>query len=293
MTSFENINLENAEFLTRETRGLAEPSASKMLREAAERSSKQVTSLPDAIPQFQDWREAAHRIKSYAIANLDKLLVEFERNITARGATVLYAKDAVEANRMVLEIAREHNVKSVVKAKSMVSEELNLNHVLAEAGIRALETDLGEYIVQLAGQRPVHIVAPSMHLTAGEVGRLFADKLGEPYTEEHHELTGIARRRLREEYLNADMGISGGNLIVADTGTLVVVENEGNAGLSTATPPVHVALVGIEKIMPKIDYLPVFLKLLILSCTNQKMIELRASDSWPRGREKNVRHSDR
>jgi L-lactate dehydrogenase complex protein LldF len=271
MTSIENIDLGNAEYRERETRGLAEPPDSRVLGEAAERSHKQIAAIADSIPQFQDWREAAHRIKSYAIANLDKLLVEFERNITARGATVLYAQDAVEANRMVLEIAREHGVKSVVKAKSMVSEELNLNHVLAEAGIRALETDLGEYIVQLAGQRPVHLVAPSMHMTAGEVGRLFADKLGEPYTENHTELTAIARRRLRGEYLNAGMGISGGNAIVADTGTLVLVENEGNIGLSTSTPPVHVALVGIEKIVPRIDELPLFLGLLALSCTGQKL----------------------
>jgi L-lactate dehydrogenase complex protein LldF len=271
MITIENLNLESAEFLSRKTRGLAEPSASKMLSEAAERSYKQIEALTGAIPHFQDWREMAQRVKSYAIANLDKLLVEFERNISARGATVLYAKDAVEANRLVLEIAREHQVKSVVKAKSMVSEELNLNHVLAAAGIRALETDLGEYIVQLAGQRPVHLVAPAMHLTAGDVGRIFAEKLGEPYTEEHHALANVARRRLREEYLVAGMGISGGNFAIADTGTIVLVENEGNAGLSTATPPVHVALVGIEKILPQIDYLPVFLNLLILSCTGQKL----------------------
>ena len=256
MTSFENPNLESAEFLSPLTRGLAEPSASKMLDVAAERSYKQIKSLTDGIPHFQDWRETAQRVKSYVIANLDKLLVEFERNMSARGVTVLYANDAVEANRLVMEIARKHQVKSVVKAKSMVSEELDLNHVLADAGIRAVETDLGEYIVQLAGQRPVHIVAPAMHLTAGEVGRIFAEKLGEPYTEEHHALTAVARRRLRDEYLAAGMGISGCNFAIADTGTLVLIENEGNAGLSTATPPIHVALVGIEKILPKIDYLP-------------------------------------
>ena len=136
----------------------------------------------------------------------------------------------------MLDIAREHNVKSVVKSKSMVSEELELNHVLESAGIRAVETDLGEYIVQLAGQRPVHIVTPAIHMSAADVGRLFAEKLGEPYSEEHRSLTDIARRHLREEYLQAGMGISGCNFAVADTGTMVVVENEGNAGLSTATP---------------------------------------------------------
>ena len=184
---------------------------------------------------------------------------------------MLWAKDAAEANQHVLDIAREHNVKSVVKSKSMVSEEMELNHVLEAAGIRAVETDLGEYIVQLAGQRPVHIVTPAIHMSAADVGRLFAEKLGEPFTEEHRSLTDIARRHLREEYLQADMGISGCNFAVADTGTIVVVENEGNAGLSTATPPVHVALMGIEKMLPRIDYLPLFLNLLARSGTGQKL----------------------
>jgi L-lactate dehydrogenase complex protein LldF len=263
--------LDGAEFRVRETDGLSEPAGSKMLGIAAERSSKHDKAVIDSVPYFQDWRAAAHEIKSYAIANLDKLLVEFERNITARGATVLWAKDAEEANRYVLDIAREHGVKSVVKAKSMVSEEMALNHVLADAGIRSVETDLGEYIIQLAGQRPSHLVAPAIHLSAADVGRIFTENLGEPYTEEHHALTAVARRRLRQEYLDAGMGISGGNFAIADTGSLVVVENEGNAGLSTSTPPVHVALVGIEKVLPRIDYLPLFLNLLVRSCTGQKL----------------------
>lgn len=260
-----------AEFLKRETKGLYEPAAPPSLGATAERSAKHNRSVTDAIPQFQDWRQAAHEIKTYAIANLDKLLVEFEQKITARGATVLWAKDAAEANQHVLDIARRHNVKSVVKAKSMVSEELELNRVLEAAGIRAVETDLGEYIVQLTGQRPVHIVTPAIHLSAADVGRLFAEKLGEPYSEEHRSLTDIARRHLREEYLQADMGMSGCNFAVAETGTMVVVENEGNAGLSTATPPVHVALIGIEKMLPRIDYLPLFLNLLARSGTGQKL----------------------
>ena len=183
--STEQIHMTGAEFLTRETKGLYEPHAPKSLGETAERSAKHNREVTDAIPYFQDWRQAAHEIKSYAIANLDKLLVEFERKITARGATVLWAKDAAEANQQVLDIARKHGVKSVVKSKSMVSEELELNHVLEAAGIRAVETDLGEYIVQLAQQRPVHIVTPAIHMSAADVGRLFAEKLGEPYSEEH------------------------------------------------------------------------------------------------------------
>lgn len=266
-----STHLNGAEFLKPLTKGLAEPSAGKSLGATSERSANHNREVTDAIPCFEEWREAAHRIKEYAIANLDKLLVEFERNITARGATVLWAKNAAEANQHVLDIAKEHNVKSVVKSKSMVSEEMDLDHVLEEAGIRAVETDLGEYIVQLAGERPVHIVAPAIHMSAADVGHLFEKKLGETFTEEHQKLTDIARRHLREEYLKAGMGMSGCNFAVADTGTVVVVENEGNAGLSTATPPVHVVLVGIEKMLPKIDYLPLFLNLLPRSGTGQKL----------------------
>ena len=260
-----------AEFRVKETRGLAEPSAPEILGITVERSTKHDRAAIAQVPYFQDWREAAHHIKTHVIANLDKLLVEFEQNITARGATVLWAKDATEANQHVLRIAREHNVKRVVKGKSMVSEELALNHVFEKAGIQAFETDLGEYIVQLLGQRPVHLVAPAIHLSAGDVARVFHEKLGEPYTEDPQVLTDIARRHLREEYLAADMGISGCNFAITDTGTIVVVENEGNGGLSTSTPPIHVALIGIEKMLPQIDYLPVFLKLLTMSCTGQKM----------------------
>jgi L-lactate dehydrogenase complex protein LldF len=266
-----NSHIEGAEFWAQETKGLAEPSAPASLGKSAEKSSKVDRAVAASVPYFQDWREAAQRIKAYAIANLDKSLVEFERNMTAKGVPVFFAKDAAEANRQILEIARQHDVKSIVKSKSMVSEELALNHVLEDAGIRAVETDLGEYIVQLAHQRPAHIVAPAIHMSAADVGRLFADKLGEPFTEVHTELTAIARKHLRDEYLKADMGMSGCNFAIADTGTVVVIENEGNAGLSTATPPVHVVLVGIEKFLPRLADLPLFLNLLARSGTGQKL----------------------
>lgn len=265
------LNLEGAPFLKAENAGLFEPAGSKSLGEAAERSTKHNREIAAAIPQWQEWREAAHRVKAYAIANLDKLLVELERNLTARGATVLYAADACEANRLVLQIAQEHKVRTVVKAKSMVSEEMELNHKFEAVGIRALETDLGEYLVQLAGQRPVHIVTPALHLSAADVGRLFEEKLGEPFTAEHAALTAIARKHLREDFVRADMGMSGVNFAVADTGTLVMVENEGNQGLSIAAPPIHVALMGIEKVIPRMADLPLFLNLLARSGTGQKL----------------------
>ncbi|MFZ5829560.1 MAG: lactate utilization protein B [Planctomycetota bacterium] len=263
--------ISGAEFLTKETKGLYEPAGSKSLGESAERSTKHNRQIAAEIPYFEHWRDQAHAVKRYAIANLDRLLVEFERNMTAKGAIVLWAADAAEANRLVVRIAREHDVKSVVKSKSMVTEEMELNHVLEAEGMRPVETDLGEYIVQLAGQRPVHIVTPALHMSAADVGRLFADKLHEPFSAEHRSLTDIARRHLREEYLKAGMGVSGCNFAVADTGTLVVVENEGNAGLSTTTPPVHVAVMGIEKVIPSLEHLPLFLNLLARSGTGQKL----------------------
>ena len=260
-----------AEFYKDKTSGLAEPGDFAALGESAARSAKKVNELSAEISGWQDWRQAANAIKNYALSNLDKLLVEFERNISARGVEVLYAQNAAEANRLVIDIAKRHNVKNVVKSKTMVSEEMGLNHALADEGIRAVETDLGEYLVQLSDERPTHIVTPAIHLSAEDCGRLFADKLDEPYTAVHRELTDIARRHLREEYLKADMGISGVNFAVADTGTIAIIENEGNAGLSTSAPPVHVALMGIEKIVPGIEYLPVFLHLLGRSGTGQKL----------------------
>lgn len=267
----DSIPLDGAEFLKPQTAGLAEPHGSLSLGEAAERSSKHNREIAASISQWESWREAANWIKSYAIANLDKLLVEFERNITSRGATVLWAENARQANQYVLDIARQNDVKTVVKSKSMVSEELELNHTLEAAGIRPVETDLGEYIVQLAQQRPTHIVTPALHLSAADVGHLFEDKLREPFSAEHQHLTNVARRHLREDFIQADMGMSGCNFAVADTGTMCVVENEGNAGLSTSAPPIHVVLMGVEKIIPSIQHLPVFLNLLARSGTGQKL----------------------
>ncbi len=260
-----------APFLKSLNKGLYEPKGSKSLGESTERSSKHNRAVTAEVPQFQQWRREANAIKGYTIRNLDKLLVEFERNLTARGVEVLWAANAEEANRHVINIAREHGVKNVVKGKSMVSEEMELNHHFESRGIHAVETDLGEYIVQLAGQRPTHIVTPALHLSAEDVGRVFAEKLDEPFSAEHQHLTSIARRRLRNEYLKADMGMSGVNFGLADTGTLVIVENEGNSGLSCSTPPIHVALMGIEKLLPSAEYLPVFLNLLGRSGTGQKM----------------------
>ncbi|MDO4574064.1 MAG: lactate utilization protein B [Planctomycetia bacterium] len=238
---------------------------------AAKRSTAAYAEMLKRNPNFQTWRDDAHAIKKYGVENLDKLLVEFEKNLIAKGIEVLWAEDAREANRLILEIAKKHGVKKVVKSKSLVSEEIQLDPAFEKNGITPIETDLGEFILQLAHQRPTHTVVPALHLTAEEIGRLFEKELKEPYTAVHGELTAMARKHLREHFLTADMGVSGVNFGIADTGSFVVIENEGNAGLSTSTPPVHVAIMGIEKVIPSIDYLPQFLHVLPRSATDQKL----------------------
>ncbi|MDR1957680.1 MAG: lactate utilization protein [Planctomycetaceae bacterium] len=269
--SLTHFHHSGAEFLTRETKGLYEPHGSKALAAASEKSAHGNLNVCWSIEDWPKWRQLAHDVKAYTVAHLDLLLDRFVRNLEAKGVTVYWAKDAEEANRIVLDIAKKHEVKTVVKGKSMVSEEMELNHFLASHGITALETDLGEYIVQLARQRPTHIVTPALHLSAAEIGHLFEEKLGEKFTDVHEELTRIARKRLREKFITADMGISGINFGIADTGSFCLVENEGNIGLSTSAPPVHVALMGIEKLIPKLEYLPLFLNMLPRMGTGQKL----------------------
>lgn len=216
-------------------------------------------------------RDRAREIKAEAIGNLDSYLLQFEENIVRLGGTVHWARSGAEARAVVLELARKNNVKRVVKAKSMVTEEIELNEALEHAGIEALETDLGEYIVQLAHEKPSHILAPAVHKSKGDISELFADKLGVADLKEAEEMTLVARKRLREKFLTADMGITGANFGVAETGTIVLVENEGNIRLSTSLPRIHVALMGIEKLVPTLDDLAVFLKILARSASGQKM----------------------
>jgi len=216
-------------------------------------------------------RERAHAIKARAIADLDRLLVRFEREFEARGGTVLWARTAEEAAALFVDICKRHGASSVVKGKSMLSEELELNRRLEGAGIEPVETDMGEFIVQLAGQRPSHIIAPAVHLSREDVGALFRDKLGVPYSDDPARLIAIASRRLRERYLQAGVGMTGANFAIAETGTIVVVENEGNGGLSAAVPPVHVVVAGIEKVIPTLDDLLTFLPLLSRAGTGQKL----------------------
>lgn len=216
-------------------------------------------------------RDRAREIKQETISNLDSYLTELEANILKLGGTVHWARTGEEARDIVLNLARSRSVKRVVKAKSMVTEEIELNEALERAGIEAVETDLGEYIVQLAHEKPSHILAPAVHKSKEDISELFADKLGASDLKEAAEMTVVARKRLRENFCTADMGVTGANFAVAQTGTIVLVENEGNIRLSTTLPRVHVAIMGIEKVIPTLDDLAVLLKILARSASGQKM----------------------
>lgn len=204
----------------------------------------------------------AGSIKQHTLDHLDYYIEQFIDNAIAAGTVVHYAADDKEANAICLAIAKKENAKLCVKSKSMVTEETNLVHDLEAVGVKTIETDLGEYILQLDNDAPSHLVTPMIHKNRQSVGRAFARELGVPYTEDPQELTQIARNELRDKYLKADLGISGGNFMIADSGSVVICTNEGNGRLCTSVPKVHIAFIGIEKMIPSRKHLPVFLKLL-------------------------------
>lgn len=227
-------------------------------------------------------RERASHIKLQVINNLDKYLIEFEQNFTANGGKVLWARNAEEALKEIQVILKKKNARSVVKSKTMTSEEIHLNDFLEKNGVEAVETDLGEYIVQLAGQKPYHIVTPAMHMSKEDISKLFTEKLNTAPTDDARELTLTARRLLRQKYLQAEIGITGGNFLVADVGGIAVTENEGNARLSTCFPKTHIAIVGIEKIIPSITDLGLFWPLLSTSGTGQAVTVYNSVFTGPR-----------
>ncbi len=224
-----------------------------------------------SLANWEDLRTQARAIKDEALLHLDQYLEEFERNAERRGATVHWARDAAEANAIITRLAVERQAKMVVKSKSMTTEETHLNTALEAAGLQVVETDLGEYIIQLAKETPSHIIAPAIHKTRRQVAELFTAELGMPPTDDVAQLTSTARATLRDRFASADVGISGVNFAVAETGTIVIVENEGNIRLTTSLPRIHIAVMGIEKVVPRFADLDVFLKLLPRSGTGQRL----------------------
>jgi L-lactate dehydrogenase complex protein LldF len=223
------------------------------------------------FPEGEALRDRAREIKEATLQRLDHYLEQLVDAIEARGGHVHYAASAAEARAIILDIARAAGVRTVVKSKSMATEEIALNEALLQAGITPVETDLGEYIIQLAGERPSHIIAPAIHKTKGQVAELFTRHLRHPVAAEPEALTRVARAELREQFFLADMGVTGANFAVADSGTIVLVTNEGNGRMVTSLPRVHVAVMGVEKVIPSMTDLVVFLAILAKSATGQKL----------------------
>src|SRR5881296_3152876 len=224
------------------------------------------------FPQGEALRDRARAIKEATLQRLDAHLETLVANIERVGGHVHFATTAEEARRIILDIARRTGARMAVKSKSMATEEIHLNDALEAIGVTPVETDLGEYIIQLAHERPSHIIAPAIHKTKGQVAELFSRELGRPGLPADPEvLTKIAREELREKFLTADLGITGANFAVADTGTVVLVTNEGNGRMVTSLPRVHVAVMGVEKVIPSMTDLMVFLQILARSATGQKL----------------------
>jgi L-lactate dehydrogenase complex protein LldF len=223
------------------------------------------------LANWEDLRCQARAIKDEVLSHLDRYLEEFVQNAESRGAQVHWARDAAEANSIICGLATERAARIVVKSKSMTTEETHLNDALEAAGMQVVETDLGEYIIQLADEPPSHIIAPAIHKTRQQVSELFTAELGMTPTDDIAQMTSTARATLRDRFASADVGITGVNFAIAETGTIVIVENEGNIRLTTSLPRIHIAMMGIEKVIPRFADLDVFLKLLPRSGTGQRL----------------------
>jgi L-lactate dehydrogenase complex protein LldF len=247
--------------------------------------SKYNAVVPVGKQQFTDVnlaREKAKNLKWKAIENLDKQLENFESQISKRGAKVIWAEDADQALNEILRICKEKNCRTLVKSKSMVTEEIHLNKFLAQHEIESVETDLGEYIQQLDEEPPYHIVTPAMHKSKEDVARLFANKLGTSPNLSPSQLTLVAREKLREKYMQAEVGITGGNFIISDIGGIAITENEGNGRLSCAWPKTHIVVVGIEKVIPSMTDLALFWPLLATYGTGQRLTVYSSIITGPR-----------
>ncbi|HEX9205936.1 MAG TPA: LutB/LldF family L-lactate oxidation iron-sulfur protein [Candidatus Deferrimicrobiaceae bacterium] len=263
-------------------RALGDETLRAAMRHAADTFGTKRADAFAPLPDVEELRDRASAIREEVLANLPVYVERFAASATRAGATVHRAKDAAAAREIVAGILAERGAKRIVKGKSMVSEEAELNAHLESAGMEVVETDLGEYIIQLEGEPPSHIIVPAIHKNRRQVGSLFAKHLGVPYTEDPQELTKIARKALREKFLAADAGISGANFAAADTGSLVLFTNEGNGRMVTTVPPLHVAILSIEKVIPSLSDLPAFIRLLPRSATGQPITSYVSVITGPR-----------
>ncbi len=240
------------------------------VKRATETFNQNRTAAYAELPDVEALKAYAATVKDHTLEHLDYYLGRLADNIESRGGHVHFAHDAADANQIILGITQAANAKLIVKSKSMVTEEIELNNALEQAGMKVIESDLGEYILQLEGEHPSHIIGPAIHKPKSEVDELFHKLYDVPLGSSADVLAGKAREIIREDFLNADVGISGVNFAVAESGSIVIVENEGNARLTTSRPKVHIAVMGLEKVIPNIHDLGVFLKLLPRAATGQR-----------------------
>ena len=252
-------------------RALEDSHLQKALRIVDERLRAKRDQAFRELENGEELRSRAHEIKKHTLEHLDEYLENLESSVERLGGTVHWASDSESACNIIENIALENRVHTIVKGKSMVTEEIELNHRLISRGLDVFETDLGEFIIQLADEPPSHIVGPAIHKTKEQISRLFSEKFNIERMDDSQDITMFARKMLREKFLNADMGITGVNFAVSETGTIVLFENEGNIRLTTTFPRIHVAIMGIEKVIPTLNDLGVLLKLLARSATGQKM----------------------
>ncbi len=243
--------------------------------------AKRTAQFPDA-DELERLRAFGNRVRARALSKLPDLLERLEANLTRNGVKVHWAETVEEANAIVHSIVQAHEAKNLIKGKSMVSEKMEMNHFLGERGVDCLESDMGEFIVQLREEKPSHIIMPAIHLNAGQVASLFHDKLEVDYTEDVDRLIQIGRETLRRKFFEADIGVSGVNFAIAETGTLLLVENEGNGRMSTTVPPVHIAVTGIEKVVENLRDVVPLLSLLTRSATGQPITTYVNMISSPR-----------
>jgi L-lactate dehydrogenase complex protein LldF len=262
---------EHHQFLAAAGQALADARLQSALAKLGDTLAQRNRDAFAAMAESDVLRERARAIKDATLAELDRHLEAFEASVVRRGGRVHYAADGAAACQAVLDVLRAARARRVVKSKSMTSEEIHLNRALEAANIEVVETDFGEYILQVARQRPSHLVAPAVHLRIGEVAEILSGDAGRPLPADATQLAAYARGRLRTAFASADVGITGANFAIAETGTIVLVSNEGNIRLTTALPRIHIALVGIEKVIPKLADLPVFLKVLARAATGQKL----------------------
>ncbi|WP_432261571.1 LutB/LldF family L-lactate oxidation iron-sulfur protein [Cupriavidus sp. TMH.W2] len=271
------------DFKARAREALDDPKLRQSFRGAMDfLQGKRLAQFPDA-DELERLRDLGEAVRQHALANLPDLLVQLEARLTAAGVQVHWAENADEANAIIHRIAASKQARRVIKGKSMASEEIELNHYLAERGVDCIESDMGEYIVQLAGEKPSHIVMPAIHKTKGDIAQLFEAHIpGTPYTEDVDALIQTGRRALRQAFVEADIGLSGVNFAAADTGTLWLVENEGNGRLSTTVPDVHIAIMGMEKVVARLEHIVPLSTLLTRSATGQAITTYFNLISGPR-----------